>query len=184
MTVMWRPSILQVPGASAVAVESYSMSKPFNMTGWRIGAMVGNAAAVAALGTIKNNTDSGQFTAVQLAAVTGLEEAPERFFAQMNATYAERRDVLVGGLRAAGLEPPMPKGTFYVWCPVPAGSTSADFANRLLREAHVVAMPGAAFGAAGEGYVRFALSVERARIEQAVDRKAHPEDAEKGSEKP
>ncbi len=164
------PSILEVKGAKDVAVEAYSMSKPFNMTGWRIGAMLGNAAVIDALKTIKNNTDSGQFTAVQMAAVTGLEEDPRRFFAEMNGVYVARRDALVGGLRAIGLRPLEPKGTFYVWCPVPAGETSAGFSSRLLRQAHVICVPGGAFGAAGEGYVRFALTVDVDVMERAVER--------------
>lgn len=164
------PSILEVPGAADVAIEAYSMSKPFNMTGWRVGAMLGNAMAIGALKTIKNNTDSGQFTAVQMAAVTGLEEDPRRFFEQMNAVYVARRDAIVGGLRSIGLQPVEPKGTFYVWCPVPEGETSAGFASKLLRKAHVICVPGGAFGAAGEGYVRFALTVDVDVMEKAVER--------------
>lgn len=164
------PSVLQVPGAKEVAVEAYSLSKPFNMTGWRVGAMVGNAMAISALKAIKNNTDSGQFTAVQMAGVAGLQGDANAFFAHMNHIYTARRDALVQGLRSVGLRPDSPKGTFYVWCPVPDGETSAGFATKLLRQAHVIAMPGSAFGAAGEGYVRFALTVDVELTRQAVER--------------
>jgi LL-diaminopimelate aminotransferase len=164
------PSILEVEGAREVAVEAYSLSKPFNMTGWRIGAMVGNATAIEALKQIKNNTDSGQFTAVQMAGAVALAQSPEVFFGQMNEMYRERRDALVQGLTSLGLRPAKTLGTFYVWCPVPAGQTSAGFSSKLLREAHVVSVPGSAFGAGGEGYVRFALTVDAATMRRAAER--------------
>jgi len=164
------PSILEVDGAAEVAVEAYSLSKPFNMTGWRIGAMVGNAAAIDALKQIKNNTDSGQFTAVQMAGVAALQQAPLEFVGRMNEMYTERRDALVGGLLSLGLQPAKTLGTFYVWCRVPQGETSAGFASKLLRQAHVICMPGSAFGDYGEGYVRFALTVEAGVMRQAAER--------------
>lgn len=164
------PSVLQVPGAMEVAVEAYSLSKPFNMTGWRLGAMLGNRVAIGALKAIKSNTDSGQFTAVQIAGAAALADDPTAFFSHMNAIYTARRDALLEGLRSVGLAPATPRGTFYVWCPVPSGETAAGFATALLRQAHVIAMPGSAFGAAGEGYVRFALTVDVEPTREAVAR--------------
>jgi LL-diaminopimelate aminotransferase len=164
------PSILQVDGARDVAVEAYSLSKPFNMTGWRIGAMVGNPTGIAALKAIKTNTDSGQFGAVQMAGVAALTADPAGFTSEMNRVYRERRDALVEGLRGLGLRPAAARGTFYVWCPVPDGETSAAFASKVLRQAHVVCVPGGAFGAAGEGFVRFALTVDVDTMRRAVER--------------
>ena len=164
------PSIMAAPGAKEVAVEAYSLSKPFNMTGWRLAAMVGHEAALTALKTIKNNTDSGQFTAVQMAGVTALAPGAAEFISWMNDIYQKRRDALVGGLRSLGLRPEPTNGTFYVWCPIPVGHDSAGFAAKLLQQAHLICVPGTAFGPGGEGYVRFALTVEAAVMRQAVER--------------
>jgi len=164
------PSILEVEGAEEVAVETYSWSKPFNMTGWRIAGVVGSEQAISALRVVKTNTDSGQFTAVQMAAVAALEAEPGLFIETMNRTYSARRDVLLEGLSKAGLYPILPRGTFYVWCPVPAGHDSAGFSETLLEQAHVVVIPGSAYGARGEGYVRFALTVGESRLEEAASR--------------
>jgi LL-diaminopimelate aminotransferase len=164
------PSILEIDGAMDCAVEMYSFSKPFNMTGWRIAAMVGASRAVRALGVVKTNTDSGPFTAIQMAAVAALEENPSEFITEMNAIYARRRDLLVNGLEQLGLSPFLPRGSFYVWCPVPAGMTSDDFTDLLLREAHVMVVPGPAYGRHSEGYVRFALTVSEERISEALER--------------
>jgi LL-diaminopimelate aminotransferase len=164
------PSILEVERARDVAVETYSWSKPFNMTGWRQAAMLGSEQAIAALRVVKTNTDSGQFTAVQMAAVYAIESEPERFISTMNSTYSSRRDVFCGALVRAGLFPVAPRGTFYVWCPVPAGHDSESFAELLLTDAHVIAAPGSAYGANGEGYVRFALTVDEARLREAASR--------------
>lgn len=164
------PSVLQVPGAKEVAVEFHSLSKPFNMTGWRIGMAVGNPDAVRALGVIKTNTDSGQFTAVQQAGIAALEETPASFFAEMNEVYRRRRDLVVGALRDLGVPVEPPRATFYVWAPVPPGHTSAGFAEALLEQAGVVVAPGNGYGPGGEGYFRISLTVPDDRLEEAVAR--------------
>jgi len=165
------PSIFAAEGAREVAVEFWSLSKPFNMTGWRIGFVVGNAAAISALGVIKTNTDSGQFTAVQEAAIAALT-SPEAdaFIAQMNETYRRRRDLAVAGLRAIGLAASPMKGSFYLWVPVPKGHTSASFATLLLEQAGVVVTPGSAYGEHGEGYIRISLCVSEERLQEALER--------------
>ncbi|MCL4425966.1 MAG: LL-diaminopimelate aminotransferase [Firmicutes bacterium] len=164
------PSVLEIPGAKDVAIEFYSFSKPFNMTGWRIAAALGNAQAVAALGIIKTNTDSGQFTAVQWAALEAFRHDPENFFGQMNRLYQGRRDVVIDGLNSLGWRLPKTKGTFYVWIPVPPGHTSASFTAELLDRAGVIVVPGTGYGEKGEGFVRIALTVPEARLREAVDR--------------
>jgi len=161
-------SMLEIPGAKDVTLEFYSLSKPFNMTGFRLGAAVGNPQAVAALGRMKNNSDSGQWNAIQHAGAAALSHEPEAFFAQMNATYRQRRDRLCGGLRELGWDVPFPKATFYVWAPVPGGDDQA-FASRLL-EAGVVVVPGSGYGRAGAGYVRICLTVSEANIERVLER--------------
>lgn len=165
------PSIFAAEGAREVAVEFWSLSKPFNMTGWRIGFVVGNAAAISALGVIKTNTDSGQFTAVQEAAIAALTSPEaEAFIAEMNETYRRRRDMAVAGLRAIGLDASPMKGSFYLWVPVPAGHTSASFATLLLEQAGVVVTPGSAYGEHGEGYIRISLCVPEERLQEALER--------------
>lgn len=164
------PSILQVPNSSEVAVEFYSFSKPFNMTGWRIAAAVGNPEAVAALGIVKTNADSGQFTAIQRAAAKAFLNEPQNFIDTMNRIYAERCDTLVDGLNGAGWRMPKPKGTFYVWCKVPVALSSAEFALDLLEKTGVMVTPGPVWGSAGEGYLRLALTVGTDRIKEAVSR--------------
>jgi len=163
------PSVLQVPGASEVAIEFHSLSKSFNMTGWRIGFACGNAAAVAALGIVKNNTDSGPFTAVQQAAVLALGLPRATLEAQL-AVYQRRRDRMVAALRQAGVAAPLPRATIYLWCPVPAGQTSAGFAGRLLEEAGVFVTPGTGYGPQGEGYFRISLTCPDARLDEAARR--------------
>ncbi|MFZ5824963.1 MAG: LL-diaminopimelate aminotransferase [Bacillota bacterium] len=165
------PSIFDAEGARDVAVEFWSLSKPFNMTGWRIAFVVGNADAIGALGIIKTNTDSGQFTAVQEAAIEALTSpAADAFIAEMNEVYRVRRDIAVEGLRAIGLDAKPMKGSFYLWVPVPKGHTSATFATLLLEEAGVVVTPGSAYGEYGEGYVRVALCLKEERLKEAVER--------------
>jgi len=163
------PSILQVKGAKDVAVEFGSCSKPFNMTGWRIGFVVGNKTAVEALSIYKSNVDSGAFQAVQYAAIAGLKD-PEGTVASSRAKYAARRDILVGGLNEMGWNLEYPKGTFYVWAPVPKGYTSASFAEYLLDEAQVVITPGSGYGPGGEGYFRATLTTEEDRMAEAISR--------------
>ncbi|MBX6314475.1 MAG: LL-diaminopimelate aminotransferase [Isosphaeraceae bacterium] len=163
------PSILQVPGAKEVAIEFHSLSKTFNMTGWRVGFAVGGAPLVAALGQVKANTDSGIFTAIQWAAKTALDEYAT-LTPPIRALYKERRDAFVPALRRVGLDAPMPGATFYVWIPCPAGYRSTDFCARLLDEADVVTTPGIGFGQTAEGFVRATLTVETPRLLEAAER--------------
>ena len=163
------PSVLQVPGAKDVAVEFGSLSKTYNMTGWRIGFAVGNAEAIGALATVKTNLDSGIFDAVQRAAIAALE-GPQDHVEIMRAVYQKRRDLVVSALRDAGIEMDPPLGSIYVWVPVPEGRTSAGFAAELLDEAAVVVAPGTGYGAHGEGFVRISLTVADDRLEEAMDR--------------
>jgi LL-diaminopimelate aminotransferase len=162
------PSILEVPGAMDCCIEIHSLSKTSNMTGWRIGFAVGNADIVAGLGKVKMNVDSGAFLAVQLAAIDALEGA-ETFKKKMSRVYQERRDALLVGLRALGIEMEAPKATFYVWTPVPGGN-SVEYAKYLLDKAGVVSTPGVGLGKYGEGYVRFSLTRPVERINEAVER--------------
>lgn len=166
----YRPmSFLKVPGAKEVGIEFHSLSKTYNMTGWRLGFAVGNARVLSGLGQIKSNIDSGAFNAVQWAGIKALE-ADQSCVAEMQKIYQARRDALIGGLRKIGLNPETPRATFYVWCPVPAAYKSRDFTALLLREAGIVTTPGSGFGEPGEGYVRLALTVSKERIEEAVSR--------------
>jgi len=164
------PSILQIDGAADVAVEFHSLSKTFNMTGWRIGFAVGNADVLAALGKLKDNLDSGIFQAIQLAGAAALSGHGHPDIRHQREVYRHRRDLLVHGLRAAGWSVAMPRGGFYVWARCPEGLESMAVSARLLKDADVVAIPGSGFGACGEGYVRFALTVDEARTSQAVER--------------
>ena len=163
------PSILQVPGAKDHAVEFHSLSKTFNMTGWRVGFAIGGAPLIAALGQVKANTDSGIFTAIQFAATTALDHYDE-LTPPIRALYKERRDAFVGALKAIGWDVPTPQATFYVWIPCPEGYTSTELCGRLLDEADVVTTPGLGFGRTADGYIRAALTVDTPRLLQAVDR--------------
>jgi LL-diaminopimelate aminotransferase len=166
----YRPeSILSVPGAKEVAVEFHSLSKTYNMTGWRVGFAVGNAEILKGLGRIKTNLDSGVFQAVQYAGIAALT-GPQQCIADNCRIYQERRDVLVGALQAMGFAVEAPKATFYLWMPVPKGFTSKSFSIEILAKAGVVLTPGSGFGAAGEGYVRAAFTVGVERIREAVQR--------------
>ncbi len=166
----YRPeSVLHVPGAKEVAVEFHSLSKTYNMTGWRAGFAVGNAAILAGLGRIKTNMDSGVFQAVQHAGIAALT-GPQQCIAENCRIYQERRDVLVGALREMGFQVEAPRATFYLWIPVPKGFTSKSFSVEILAKAGIVLTPGSGFGAAGEGYVRAALTVGVDRIREAVER--------------
>ena len=164
------PSILQVDGAAEVAVEFHSLSKTFNMTGWRVGFAVGNASAIAALAVVKSNIDSGQFGAIQEAACAALESPHHAEVRAVIDRYRGRRDALVEGLRQMGISVATPEATFYVWARCPAGYTSMEFATKLLEEAAVVVVPGIGFGPPGEGYFRMALTVGRPRIAEALER--------------
>jgi LL-diaminopimelate aminotransferase len=163
------PSFLEVDGAREVGVEFHSLSKTYNMTGWRLGFAVGNREILAGLGKAKTNIDSGVFQAVQRAGIEALT-GDQSDVEGMRAVYQKRRDVMVRGLRAMGLEMTSPKATFYLWVKVPPGHTSVSFASLVLDEAEVVLTPGSGFGEAGEGYVRLALTVPEARLEEAAQR--------------
>ncbi len=166
----YRPtSFLEVPGAKDVGIEFHSLSKTYAMTGWRIGFAVGRAEVIEGLGQVKSNIDSGAFQAIQLAGIVALE-GDQTCVNKMNAEYQARRDILVDGLSKLGLAVLKPKATFYVWVGIPKGFSSADFAGRLLKKAGVVATPGNGFGAAGEGYIRMALTVSQKRMQEAVER--------------
>uniref|UniRef100_A0A7V4G8K9 Aminotransferase n=1 Tax=Desulfobacca acetoxidans TaxID=60893 RepID=A0A7V4G8K9_9BACT len=165
------PSFLQVPGAKDMGIEFHSLSKTYNMTGWRLGMAVGNREVLAALGKIKSNIDSGAFNAIQLAGIAALD-SDQSCVAENCRIYQERRDVLVNGLRKLGFDVTPPKATFYVWLPVPQGFTSMRFTAHLLEQAGIVTVPGMGFGDPGEGYVRLALTVPKERLEEALTRLA------------
>ncbi|MDR7418345.1 MAG: LL-diaminopimelate aminotransferase [Armatimonadota bacterium] len=163
------PSILQVPGAKNVAIELHSLSKSFNMTGWRIGFAVGNADAIAALGTLKTNVDSGIFGAVQKAGIAALL-GPQDVLAPTLAVYRARRDRTVAALQAVGWRPPTPKATLYIWMPTPGGASSVAFASDVLERTGVIVTPGVGYGQQGEGYVRLSLTTPDDRLDEALAR--------------
>lgn len=162
-------SILEVPGAREVAVEFHSLSKTYNMTGWRIGWMAGNAAVVEALGRVKTNVDSGIFQAVQYAGIAAFEVA-QSWIDERNRHLQRRRDRVVAALRRIGLAPEVPKASLYLWCPVPPRYGSIQFAKLLIDEAGVIVTPGVGFGPAGEGYFRISLTTPDDRLEEALHR--------------
>ena len=162
-------SFLQVEGAKDVGIEFHSLSKTFNMTGWRIGMAVGNPQILAALGSIKSNMDSGAFQAVQEAGIAALAIS-EEVSAENSAIYQLRRDTLVDGLREMGMDVEPPRASFYVWPRVPAGHTSASLVAALIDKAGIVCTPGSGFGAAGEGFVRFALTTDVERLREGIER--------------
>ena len=162
-------SILQAEGAMDVAVEFNSLSKPYNMTGWRIGMAVGNPDLIAGISQVKENTDSGAFNAVQYAAIAALE-GPQDSTRALVATYQRRRDAVLETLRAIGLDPDTPKATFYVWSPTPNSQSSIEFAAEVLDKAGVVVTPGIGYGQRGEGFFRISLTVPDARLEEALGR--------------
>ncbi|NVL90645.1 MAG: LL-diaminopimelate aminotransferase [Desulfobacterales bacterium] len=166
----YRPmSFLEAEGAKTVGIEFHSLSKTYNMTGWRIGFAVGCADVISALGQVKSNIDSGAFQAVQIAGIEALD-GDQKCVEDMRRTYAERRDILVAGLCSAGLSVEKPRATFYLWVEVPQGYTSTEFTGLLLTEAGIVTTPGNGFGTAGEAYIRMALTVDCERIREAVER--------------
>lgn len=163
-------SFLEVPGAKEVGVEFHSLSKTFNMTGWRIGWVCGNEQAVAALAKVKSNIDSGIFQAIQIAGIAALKEGASVIEAN-NKIYAERAQVFVDGLKNLGWKVDKPKATFYVWAKIPKkAKSSLEFAQILLERANIVAAPGIGLGKYGEGYVRFAMTVDKENIKEAVER--------------
>ena len=163
------PSFLSVPGAQDVCIEMFSLSKMYNMTGWRVGFATGNEAAVQTLGKIKNNTDSGVFKAIQHASAVGLSRSDE-LTKDLNALYARRRDIFVEGLNKLGWNIPLNEATFYLWAPVPTGMKSVEFVSLMLEKCGVVVPPGTGYGAEGEGFVRVALTVPDERLKEALQR--------------
>ena len=163
------PSFLQADGAMDVGIEFHSLSKTYNMTGWRIGFAVGNAQIISGLGKIKTNVDSGAFEAIQEAGIEAMQ-GPQDCISEMREIYAQRRDALMVGLKGLGIKVQPPKATFYIWAPVPDGYDSTSFSKLLLEEAGIVATPGIGFGEYGEGYIRFALTQSVDRINEAVKR--------------
>jgi LL-diaminopimelate aminotransferase len=163
------PSIFEVPGAREVAVEFFSLSKSFSMTGWRLGWAAGRAELISALTRVKSYVDTGPFLAVQQAGVVALDRA-EELVAPIRDTLAARRDAAVAALRTAGFQVDAPKAAMYLWVPLPAGVPSAPFTRRALEEYGVVTLPGSSFGPAGEGYFRIALTVSPERLTEAVGR--------------
>ncbi|MGI9094638.1 MAG: LL-diaminopimelate aminotransferase, partial [Thermoleophilaceae bacterium] len=163
------PSFLETPGAKDVGVEVFSLSKGYNMTGWRTAAIVGNSDAVAAYWKLKTNIDSGMFEPVQMAAAAALDRGdaePKR----LSAIYQRRRDLVVGALREIGVNAGTPRATIYVWAPVPGGHTSASYCELVLEESGVVVSPGSSYGPNGEGFFRISLTVEDERLSEAVER--------------
>lgn len=164
-----RLSFLSIPGAKETGVELNSLSKPFNMTGWRIGMACGNPEVVKAMATSKANTDSGVFNAIQYAGIEALDHGDD-FTAHMLAVYAKRRESVLTTLRDLGWTYSPPQGTFYLWVPTPKGYTSAQFCDFMFEKCAVVLAPGAAYGVNGEGFVRFSLTVTEDRLEEALQR--------------
>ncbi|MEK7353770.1 MAG: LL-diaminopimelate aminotransferase [Chloroflexota bacterium] len=164
-------SFLQADGAKEVGVEFHSLSKSYNMTGWRIGMVVGNAEMVNALKTVKSNVDSGIPQAIQLAAIEALR-GPQNCIPEHNALYQRRRDLVVDMLNSLGLEAKSPKASLYVWVKVPPGYNSADFATDLLEQVGVVVTPGLGYGKSGEGYVRLSLTISDAGLVKGLSKLA------------
>jgi LL-diaminopimelate aminotransferase len=162
-------SFLQAKGAKETGVEFHSLSKTFNMTGWRIGFAVGNAHGIAGLAKVKTNVDSGVFTAIQEAGIVALEHWKTLRDAN-NRAYEHRRDVICEGLKRAGIPFHFPKATFYVWCEVPTKETSTAFCSRVLEKSGVCFTPGVGFGPGGEGYFRISLTASDVRLQEALER--------------
>ena len=163
------PSLLERPGAKDVAIELFSCSKAYNMTGWRVAFACGNAEAIKALGTVKSNIDSGIFTAVQDAGIAALS-GPQDSIDELNALYQRRRDLVMPALAKIGLKAATPKATIYIWAQVPEGETSASFAARVLEDANVIVAAGSAYGPSGEGYIRISLTTPDDKLEEAISR--------------
>ena len=166
------PSILQVPGASEVTVEFNSLSKTYNMAGWRVGMAVGNSDVLTSLFRVKSNVDSGQFLPVQEAAVRALE-TPQEWIEERNGIYQTRRKIALAGLAALGWDVVASPATLYLWAQIPAGQDSEGLATKLLNEAGVSVAPGSFFGDVGEGYVRISITSPKERIAEAMERLSH-----------
>ncbi|MBI2266361.1 MAG: aminotransferase class I/II-fold pyridoxal phosphate-dependent enzyme, partial [Armatimonadetes bacterium] len=163
------PSFLQAEGAKEIGIEFGSLSKPYNMTGWRIGYAVGNSTLIKALGTVKNNIDSGAFKAVQEAGILALDTCDEEI-RRLNKIYQRRRDLVVRTLQELGLDCRTPKASFYVWARVPSGYTSTSFTAFLLSTCGVIVAPGVGYGSRGEGYFRISITLSEERIGEALER--------------
>jgi len=163
------PSLMQVPGAKDVGVEFHSLSKTSNMAGWRMAAMVGNAGVVSMMQTLQSNSESGQFRPMLEAAMTALS-GDQRWLEERNQAYRERRDLVVAGARAAGLETTVPEAAMYVWARLPAGVDDEDYATRLLEGTGISVTPGRVFGEMGRGYVRLSLGTPTDRVREAMQR--------------
>jgi LL-diaminopimelate aminotransferase len=165
------PSFLATPGAKDVGIEVFSLSKPYNMTGWRCAVVAGNAAALEVYWRLKTNIDSGLFEAIQLAGIAAVSPDADQDVASMNELYARRRDLVCDALRAAGVDVSPPRGTIYVWAPVPEGFPSSEaYCEHVLEQAAVVISPGAIYGPAGEGWFRISLTTPDDRLLEAVQR--------------
>ncbi len=162
-------SIMEIPGAKEVAIEFHSLSKTYNMTGWRAAFAVGNPDIIAALGQVKTNIDSGLAQFIQQAGITAML-GDQSLLNDIRNTYQERRDLLVAGLKEVGFEVAVPKATFYLWIKVPEGFTSSDCTAHLLTNAGIVTTPGNGFGSSGEGFIRMALTIGKERIAEVVER--------------
>lgn len=163
------PSVLQVPGAKDIAIEFHSLSKSYNMTGWRVGFVVGSSHGIKGLGQVKTNVDSGVFKAIQRAAIAAYSTSEQELQAVMSV-YQKRRDIIVQGLQSLGWEIEAPKATLYVWAKVPQGYTSTEFVTLLLDKCGIIVPPGNGYGAAGEGFFRIALTVADERMHEAIKR--------------
>lgn len=162
-------SFLETEGANEVGIEFHSLSKAYNMTGWRIGWACGNTKLIASLAKVKSNIDSGIFSAIQLAGIAALE-GPREHIVNMRELYQERRDILMRGLKELGWQAQLPKATFYAWIKIPKKADSIKFSSLLLEKANIVVTPGVGFGKYGEGYIRMALTVPKERINEAIAR--------------
>ncbi|MCF2148771.1 LL-diaminopimelate aminotransferase [Desmonostoc muscorum LEGE 12446] len=164
------PSVLQIPGAKDVAIEFHSLSKSYNMTGWRVGFVVGNAIGIQGLAQVKTNVDSGVFKAIQQAAIAAYSNTTEAELQAIMSVYQNRRDIIVSGLQSLGWPMQPPKATLYVWTPVPQGYSSAEFVNLLLDKCGILVPPGSGYGAFGEGFIRIALTISDERLREGIQR--------------
>jgi LL-diaminopimelate aminotransferase len=162
-------SLLEIPGGKDIGVEFHTMSKTYNMAGWRVGFVVGNRDIIQGLRTLKTNLDYGIFSVLQTAAETALN-LPDSHLKEVQKRYCDRRDFLIQGLEELGWSIPKTKATMYLWVPCPLGTSSTDFAMKLLQETGIVVTPGNAFGSGGEGYMRISLIADRDRLEEALSR--------------
>ncbi|MDZ8079889.1 MAG: LL-diaminopimelate aminotransferase [Nostoc sp. DcaGUA01] len=164
------PSVLQVRGAKDVAIEFHSLSKSYNMTGWRVGFVVGNALGIQGLAQVKTNVDSGVFKAIQQAAIAAYSNTTEAELQAIISVYQNRRDIIINGLQSLGWPIQPPKATLYVWTPIPQGYSSIEFVNLLLDKCGIVVPPGSGYGVCGEGFFRIALTISDQRLQEGIQR--------------